>query len=57
MDEAAVELLRVYRRRVATWQAAYERVSRENRRLQEQLDQAQQLLWQHGCHCQLCEPA
>ena len=38
MDAAALELLSLYRQRVATWQAAYERMAEENLRLREELD-------------------
>jgi len=38
MDAAALDLLDQYRRRVATWQAAYERMAAENLRLRVELD-------------------
>ncbi len=38
MDAAALEMLRVYRQRAATWQAAYERAADENQRLREELE-------------------
>jgi len=44
MDASALELIQIYRQRAATWQAAYERVSAENLRLREQLEQMQQHL-------------
>jgi hypothetical protein len=54
MDEAVLDLIRMYRRRLATMEAALARVSDENLGLREQiqkLEQVRQELRQQSCRC------